>query len=524
MPYKLPSELGNSGDLLKRFGRVSGRRSLWSGYLQDAFRYTAPNRDTFFEKTKGQSRHREIYDSTAILAARRYVGRLQAMMMPAWGEWSVLTPGSDYENTPDADQISEALEDITKMMFRYVNHSNFYHLLPDSLRDMSISTGAIRIDMGDEVNPFRCTVDTLSALHFEEGPNGIIENVWREPKISIGVLEREYPGLEIPSQWQDKKQNKPDWEPKIIEGSLYVEEKDEYWSFVISQDEKQLLWCQLNGKGRGANPWVVFRDDKIPGEILGRGPALHCLNDVLTANKMVEFELRNAALATAGAWTAVNDGVLNPYTAQVKPGSMIPVGSNSNTNPSLRALERSGDFSVSNLLLDRLQNNIKTAFLNSLRRAAGPVKSATEISIDDRDLMMEEHAAFGRLQTELVQRCVERFLYILAELGMIPKFEVDGREVTIKHTSPLSKVQDQNELESIIKYFEVGMATVGPEVMMATTRMEEVPDAIAKRVGLPQSLLRDQAETQSMIQAAAQATDPNAPMQGEVPMEGEVIQ
>ena len=508
MPFTLPNELGTAGDLLKRFGRVSSTRNLWIGYLQDAFRYTAPNRDTFFEKTKGQSRHREIYDSTAIMASKRYVSRMQATLMPAWGEWSQLTPGADYEEAPEADQIAEGLEGITKSMFRHLNHSNFYHVLPDALRDMAISTGAIRIDAGDLDKPFRCTVDTLSALHFEEGPNGTIENVWREPHISLGILEREYPGLEIPHKWEEKKKKTPEWEPKIVEASIYVPEKDEYWSCVISQDEKTLLWSQLNGKGSGANPWIVFREDKIPGEIMGRGPAMHCLNDVLTANKIVEFELRNAALATAGAWTGVSDGVLNPYTAQVAPASIIPVASNSNTNPTLKAIERSGDFQISNLILERLQNNIKSTFLNSLRRAAGPIKSATEISIDDRDLMMEEHAAFGRLQTELVSRTVDRCLYIMARLGLSPEPKVDGREVTLKHTSPLAKIQDANDVESIIKYFEIGMATVGPEVMMATTRMEEVPEAIAKKVGLPQALLRDdaeKAEIQQAMQAQAEA-------------------
>lgn len=517
---RLPPQLGSAADLVNRFERVKGRRAPWESYLADCFRYTAPNRDTFFDRRIGESRHKEIYDSTAIFASKRYVSRLQATIMPAWSEWSILSPGSDYADAPEKDQIANALENVTKLVFRDLNHSNFYQSLPESLRDMTISTGALRIDQGTPEKPFRCTAAPLASLHFEPGPYSTIENVWRCPKHWVSVLEREYPGLKLLPKWEKIKKENPSWEPKVIEGSVYVPEIDQYWSFVLAHEEKELLWSQLNGEGPGANPWVVFREDVIPGEVLGRGPAMHALNDILTANKVVEFELRNAALAVGGAWTGIADGVLNPYTAIVEPSVVIPVGSNSNTNPTLKPLERAGDFNVSNLILERLQNNIKTAFLNSLRRAAGPVKSATEISIDDRDLMMEEHASFGRLQTELVERVMARLVYIEAALGKIPALKVDGKEVTLKHNSPLSRVQDNEELQRIIKYFEISMATVGPETTMLATRMEDVPEAVAKRVGLPHSLLRDEGEKEQIKQQAAAAAQQMAQQAGIDPQQG----
>ena len=309
----------------------------------------------------------------------------------------------------------------------------------------------------------------------------------------------------MPAKWERLKKEKPDHEPKLIEGSLYAPKEDVYVSFVIAREEKELIWVQRNGTGVGANPWVVFRDDKVPGETLGRGPAMAALPDVMSANKVVEFELRNGALAIAGAWTGVTDGVLNPYTARIAPGVILPVGSNSSSNPSLRALERSGDFNVGNLILQNLQENIKMHFLNSLRRAAGPVKSATEIAIDDRDLMMEEHATFGRLQTELVDRVVQRFLFIMENLGLAPAIKVDGREVTLKHTSPLALVQDANDLTSIARAMELSMNTVGPEVTGLRVKVEDIPEYIFKLTGVPQSLIRDEGEVQQITENAQAA-------------------
>jgi hypothetical protein len=499
----LPAELGDAGALIKRFQRADTNMQQWQGYLEDCFRYTAPNRNTFTDKTAGTSRHKDVYDSTAVLASKRYVSRMQATLMPAWTNWSLMIPGADYEENPQAYQISKGLEKLTRDMFRHVNHSNFYQVLPEALRDMTVSTGAMKIEPGTLDRPFRCTAESMSNLRFEEGPNGLIENVWRTPKIRLGVLERAYPGLQMPDKWQKLLKEKPDHEPDLIEGSLYAPKVDQYVSFLIAKEEKELIWSQINGKGDGANPWVVFRDDKIPGEVLGRGPAMAALADVMTANKVVEFELRNAALATAGAWTAVSDGVLNPYTARVTPGILLPVGSNSNTNPTLKALERSGDFNVANLVLTQLQQNIKLAFLNSLRRAEGPVKTATEIAIDDRDLLMEEHATFGRLQTELVDRTVQRFLRIMQDLGLSPVIKIDGREVTLKHTSPLSRIQDSEEVLSIQRFYEVGNATVGPEVMALSTNIQAVPKQLAKRLGVPAELLRSDEEIAELQQQAA---------------------
>ena len=105
----------------------------------------------------------------------------------------------------------------------------------------------------------------------------------------------------------------------------------------------------------------------VPGEVLGRGRIMSILPDIKTANKMVELVLRNASLAVSGVYTATSDSVINPYTMQLAPGTMIPVDSNDSSNPTLRPLDRAGDFNVSQLVLEDLQNRIrKTLFAEPL--------------------------------------------------------------------------------------------------------------------------------------------------------------
>ena len=77
---------------------------------------------------------------------------------------------------------------------------------------------------------------------------------------------------------------------------------------------------------------------------------MQLLPDIKTLNKIVEFNLRNAALSISGIYTAADDGVINPYSVKLAPGAIIPVGSNDTRNPSLMPLNRSGDFNLAQLL------------------------------------------------------------------------------------------------------------------------------------------------------------------------------
>ena len=51
---------------------------------------------------------------------------------------------------------------------------------------------------------------------------------------------------------------------------------------------------------------------------------MKALPDIRTANKVVELVLKNASIAVTGIWQADDDGVLNPGTVRLVPGTIIP--------------------------------------------------------------------------------------------------------------------------------------------------------------------------------------------------------
>ena len=117
--------------------------------------------------------------------------------------------------------------------------------------------------------------------------------------------------------------------------------------------------------------------------------------------------------------------------------------------------------------------------------------------------LQDSGAAFSRLQTEFIEKIIKRSVDILIEEGEIQPVKIDGRAVTIKHTSPLAKVQDQDELAALRTLLESG-AAFGPELLAGSVVMEEVLPWIAKKLGVDNDLIRTQQEREAYKQAMAQ--------------------
>jgi hypothetical protein len=253
---------------------------------------------------------------------------------------------------------------------------------------------------------------------------------------------------------------------------------------------------------------VIFRERGTGKNVYGLGRIIQLLNDIKVLNKIAEMDLQNAGLAISGVYTATDDGVLNPYNVRLVPGTVIPVGSNSNQNPSLRPLERAGDFQISQLKMEQKQDLItKTLFgkpLGDITRT--PVRSATEIAERSEETFEMTSAAFSRFQTELLERLIKRMVDVLQKAGKIAPIVIDGKEVTVKFTSPLAKQQDKKDINVIVEYANTLAATgIPPEELAKSIKFEDIPGYIAENLGFPSELMRTEQETNIYNARQAQA-------------------
>ena len=499
---RVPKGLGSVADLVVRFEKAKTSWELWRSLHQEAFDYAAPNRETFTDKSRGQAKNRHIFDSTAVTGLTQFANKVQGALIPPWQEWMDLIAGSKIAEDEE-DSVNKQLESITKEIFAALNHSNFYTELAPMLIDLGIGTGAIMVEEGDfaKGEALRFTNIPLAELFPERPPSGPIESVWRKQKIKPAHIKRLWPKAELSTKLAKMAEKEDSGEVDIKNGMLY-NPKDGKFHQVVIHDKSLLFTQEFDSKRLIVSRWHV-----TPGEVFGRGPIIQQLPDIRTVNKVKQFILENAAIQMAGIYTGVDDGVFNPHTVRIAPGVVIPVGSNMSQNPSLAPLQRSGDLGLGGLILEDLQNNIRKAlFAEPLGDLTDPVRTATEVMLRNQEMLQNQGASFGRQKSELIEPVITAVIDILQSLGTIPELSVDGKEVTIRLSSPLAKAESMEAFQSGQVWFQ-SISALPPEVVAATVKIEDLPRKWAEDLGIPAELVRSKEEVQQItetVQAAAE--------------------
>lgn len=507
----IPPAIGPIERIIARYDAAKALRDQWQSNMQDCYTYAIPDRDLFTATAAGQKKGAELFDSTAVAGVQEFASRIQSSICPPWRQWSKLIPGAGLpKQYRESDELALYLEEQTDILFDYINHSNFALKSHEAFQDLAVGTGALTVELNEQQNGLVFDSVPPPQLGIEEGPTGMIETQFIDRCMKPVDIERLYPGAQLPEKWNKLKATKPAEKVEFCVASIFEPKKREYHLVVFSKTEKAVMYWRPLGE---TSPMIVFRWLALPGETWGRGPVMAALPDIKTVNKVVEFTLRGAALGLSPTFTAVNDGALNPYTVQVAPDAIIPVMSNDQANPTLRQLVVDSRPDLTQIVLEDLRRNIKRHLLNDTRRQEGPIQSATEILVEQRDFVQLSGSGFGRVQTEFIERVLGRCVALLRSIGKMADFKVDGREVTLKHLSPLARAQDQEELLSL----QTAMASIapfGPEAVMLAFKTDKIGEWIAKKAGVDASVLRTDGERDQMQKQLAAAAAAAAQQQG----------
>lgn len=501
MAMKVPDGLGTVEKLKKRFAVTEKRYNLWRSLHQEAMDYSTPQRETFTIRAEGQRKNHFVFDSTAEEGVEQFSSRIQGSLMPSWQQWMNLTAGTDIPED-QKEEVDKSLKEATDVFFANLNHSNFDTEITPALNDLAIGTGCILIEENDfdESSAFKFTNVPLAELYIEKPARGAVKSSWRKQKVEVGNIKATWPNAEIPEELEKiiaKDENK---EEDILNGFLFNQKSKLYDQVVIWK--KHLIFTQEFKTRR----MIVFRWSLTPGEGYGRGPAIKKLPDIRTANKIVELVLGNAALQMSGVYTGLSDGIFNPNTARIAPGSIIPVGSNDNSNPTLRALTPSGNLGIADNTLEEIRNNIRKAFFSSpLGDVTDPVRSATENILRNQEFLKQSGASIGRQKTELIEPVVNACVDILVERGKVAELKVDGKEVTIKQNSPLANAEDLENFQNTTLWLSTLSQFIPPEALALKVKIEELPKKFQEQLGTDPKLIRSDPESKGVAETIISA-------------------
>ena len=496
----------NIKSLLSRYEKATGIKDQFKDLFEECYEVAFPQRRGFFSETIGERRDEKIFDETCVVGVQEFASRLQQGLVPNFARWADFQAGSETPKE-EKEAINNELDEVTEYVFEVLQNSNFSQEIHESFMDLAVGTGILGVEEGNALNPVNFSAIPLTDVVLDTGPDDRIDHVFREREMRFSEIMILYPKAELSEDLRRSIATSPDAKTKLLEIVCkdYSKRNEEaFYQTTIHVQSKSLIEHK-SFDGVGSNPFICFRWSKCAGEIYGRGPLMNALSAIKTSNLTIQLILENAQMAISGIYQMDDDGVVNPDTISLMPGTIIPKAPNS---AGLQPIRAAGSFDVAQLILSDMRLNIKRALYNDmLGNPDRTPASATEIAERMADLSRRIGSAFGRLQAELVQPVLQRVVYILKKQGRIELPTINGREIKVRSVSPLAQAQSQADITSIARWMELIQANFGPQLLNLLIDSEEVATVLAKKFGVPDTLIRDKSQREQLIQMAQQMAE-----------------
>ena len=479
----------------KRYDFAKTQKDGVESRLKEAYRYALPaaDVDNYMNTNNNYNEQPEVFDDTAIIALQKFANRTQQQITPSWKTWAMLRAGSDIPEE-DKEDANKKLELITEVIFDHIHHSNFITASHESHMDLGISTGALICEAGDGI---QSSLNFRSVPMMELIPEKDGKSSWRDFKVEVGKIKELYPQANLNTTIAQKIQDNPLEEVNLTEGIIFDPKTRKFNHILLfPKDNDVLMDLTID-----SSPYIIYREQVSAGKAMGFGRVLQLLPTIMKLNAYAYYEDCAVISASTGAYTVRDDGVIDPDNVRISdPFSLVLVESNDSSNPSLRPLETSARFDVTDVKIKEMQDVINQVMASQSfgNIEETPVRTATEMSIRNAEMLKNSQAPMGRLQTEFLERLLARVVYVLGQEGKIPPLNINGKELTVKFTSPAARIQDAEELQAL-QEFRLYMETMPPEVVAAKFKIEEMPKFVADRTGLPASLMRTKLEEEKAV-------------------------
>lgn len=488
----------------KRAEKAFEEKDNSASYLEEAYMYAAPQRNLYNQTTPGVQKNRHLFDSTLLVSTRKSANKFVNLMFPAFQDWLKVEAGAKWDGNKDfKNKLNKQLQDRTKKIFDIIHHrSNFQNAIGEFTLDMMIANGILTVQKGNIREPVNFRAVPQLQVAVEIGPFGSDGGKFRKFSLPVDQIEATWPDVKHTPAMIEAKKDDPSKKFEVME-CLYIDyDTEEIFYDVLCKGSSDSM-DRIVERTLRRDPYVIGRMMKAANEAMGRGHVLDALPDAKTLNKLVELTLKNATLAVSGVFTVVDDGVINPENVQISPLSFIPVARNTGhpAGPSIEPLGRSGDFNISFLEQERLQDSIKKVMMdNELPPLTGQPRTAAEIISRIRQFVDDQGATYGRIVRDVVTPIWANTDDILThDWGILEpihgpngeELKFDGEGLALKITSPLAQQQNLNEVEAVTQAIEISRALFGPEITALNYKMQEIPSWIGRQLGVDEDLIAD---------------------------------
>ena len=477
------------------------KRSNWEEHWQEVSDYFLTRKsDVNTQRTKGDKRNIQVFDSSAIHSLELLSSSLHGMLTSSANRWFDLRFKEASVN--EDDTAKEWLEDSTDKMYLAFARSNFQQEIFEAYHDL-VCFGTACLYIEEDTNDIiRFSSRHIKEIYISEDAKGIVNCIYRRFKISAKAAVEKF-GLEnLSRSIQSTYKNAPFDDVELCHvvkpREMYNPKKKDksnmpFMSAYFEFNEDHII----SQGGFREFPYVVPRYLKASNEIYGRSPAMAALPDVKVLNKMVEIQLKAAAKQIDPPLLIPDDSMILPI--RTAPGSLnfYRAGSRDRIEP----LNIGANNPLGLNMEDQRRGSIARTFhVDQLMIQENRTMTATEVMQRNEEKMRILGPVMGRLQSELLQPLIIRVFSIMIRNNLFiqPPDILQGQEIDVEYVSPMALAQKGQELSSIMRGMEIfgSISQIAP--VMDYIDDKGLVKQIIKVLGLPAKMIKSDEEVEQL--------------------------
>ena len=495
--------------LKDNLSRLQEKRSNWENHWQEISDYMLPRKaEITKQRARGDKRHTQIFDATAIHALELLAASLHGMLTSSSTKWFSLRFKETELN--NIDQAMEWLEDAQGRMYDAFAKSNFQQEVFECYFDLiAFGTACLMIEE-DQEDALLFSARHIKEVYIQENKRGYVDTIYRKFKMPAQAVVDKFGEDRVSKDVITKFKKSPFEDIILIHVCRPRKDYDPNKQDKQNMPFQSIYFEEESGHivsigGFKELPYVVPRYLKSSTEIYGRSPGMNALADVKVLNKMVEHSLKAAAKVIDPPLLVSDDSMLAPI--RMSPGSINffragsreairPLDINSNISVTLNNENQRRDaiakmFHVDQLLSTEDKRNM----------------TATEIIQKQDEKMKTLGPVLGRLQSELLSPLITRVFNIMLRQGLfLPAPEMlQQQELKIQFVSPLALAQRQTELQSLMRGLEIFGSMSQALPVMDYIDDNGMVKQIIEILGIPASVIKSDQEVQQIRAERAQA-------------------
>lgn len=524
--------------LKKRYQKAKGIADLWQSLLEACFHYAIPNKNRFYLPTgdfQGDMRNARVYDTTAVDGTKTFVSKIHSTMTPPRVQWGFLEVDPIVWKDPtvtlaDVQRWQQILNDYMRKLFTFVHASNFDVIINECYYDLAIGTSCIVINQGDDKRPIVCTSIPMDKMAIEEAANGRVESWYRTwENLKINELKTRWQNIILSDDMiVDLMQDQDAVVKKLYEGVAYFPDGVKPYCYVVWSDNAVLLqeWTD-------SNPGIVWRFQKVNNETWGRGPVMDALPSIITLNELAMIDMCAANLNVFKPFMAFSDTIFNPHTFKLAPFSIIPIAPiGIGGSAPLIPLPSSADPNYAQMKMADLRMQVKTLLFAETASDSLSVQPQTayELGLKQQTLAEKIGPLFSRHEQEFLAPVINRIAYILHNMGLLPKPDIDGKPIRFRYKSPLALSQGQQDVARFTQFVQIMQGTMGADVTQVYINPKTTPYKLADSLQVDPDYLNDADSVAQVMQqqqnnmSALPNAEAETPQQPQNPSEQTIMQ